>query len=786
MKVGRKPEYPEKTPDDELLKMLQMFVVAEAERVSIASKTASALKTKYSTMASKKSTAAPASRQYLGHQQPHPDLVLAGSAACTETTEKAAQDSSAKDVNRVFFNPVVSVKDIIQHKLNRSVMQEEDGESQERTEAAMAGMREVRVTKYVGGWAEKVKEGGSERDVAGKDTSHSGKNAGEQKTGDEDSTGEKCVFAGSPEIITDSDSSSGGSSPKVLPADAPSLEESPLSRDNESSCSNTVSASSTPNHSTAASVSSSPGMATSTSSHPKHAVVQLAHSHELVLSGEESLTTKRANSAKGELPSTGTKVPEVIVLKPSSIARSGLDVCPTVVSTLSGEKLLSEKNGNASKVSSIIDRPVVPSVKLSSTDEGSSTVCRTATSVSSGKQVPTSTSTKFTNSNSVSICSTASKVNSESVPSTVSLSNSAVCGTSASVSSNEVQSSPLQSMKLSTSASGHSAAVDVVVTSVSKAKVCVGEAAKQANVSCKAATQHGLVSKLSEPESLPQKDAPQTGKSVPFSGPDPKARGNLTTTTVSLTTPASTPVSCDPVNPVVSIKASKSDAVSSQSVCSIESEQIDLCMEVETEAEHEETLIIDLDEDDLEMNEGDTISLQRSVSSSSMKTLAPSQAAQKDKQTNSSSSSNYVKEKSLAQQSPKLPNDSNKSSPSQPSQNQQTCPPSILRTALAERQGMTQKPKNSPGSEKKTHSESSSFQSSIPRSPSLSAWMVSSPEQCKMVISDVRSLSGQAHEWKEGDSRQSPATSPQLHPQRWTPSPSAAVQEAQPSHAFRM
>ena len=106
---------------------------AEAEKVSAATKTASALKSKYTFMASKKSAAVTGQGQGQGRQHQLPQAP-SSSDSSPETAEKsawkAASSSGKTPMSRSqFWNPTVSVTDIIQGKIQRQQELDDEGQA---------------------------------------------------------------------------------------------------------------------------------------------------------------------------------------------------------------------------------------------------------------------------------------------------------------------------------------------------------------------------------------------------------------------------------------------------------------------------------------------------------------------------------------------------------------------------------------------------------------------------------------------------------------------------------
>ena len=131
---------------------------AEAEKVSAATKTASALKSKYTFMASKKSAAVTGQGQGRQHQLP---LAPSSSDSSPETAEKsawkAASSSGKTPMSRSqFWNPTVSVTDIIQGKIQMEL----DGEGQAGRDQAGRGET-----------AEQTCRDAAEKDASGKGSS---------------------------------------------------------------------------------------------------------------------------------------------------------------------------------------------------------------------------------------------------------------------------------------------------------------------------------------------------------------------------------------------------------------------------------------------------------------------------------------------------------------------------------------------------------------------------------------------------------------------------------------
>ena len=135
---------------------------AEAEKVSAATKTASALKSKYTFMASKKSAAVTGQGQGQGRQHQLPQAP-SSSDSSPETAEKsawkAASSSGKTPMSRSqFWNPTVSVMDIIQGKIQ--MQQELDDEGQAGRDQAGRGKT-----------AEQTRRDAAEKDASGKGSS---------------------------------------------------------------------------------------------------------------------------------------------------------------------------------------------------------------------------------------------------------------------------------------------------------------------------------------------------------------------------------------------------------------------------------------------------------------------------------------------------------------------------------------------------------------------------------------------------------------------------------------
>ena len=135
---------------------------AEAEKVSAATKTASALKSKYTFMASKKSAAVTGQGQGQGRQHQLPQAP-SSSDSSPETAEKsawkAASSSGKTPMSRSqFWNPTVSVTDIIQGKIQ--MQQELDDEGQAGRDQAGRGKT-----------AEQTCRDAAEKDASGKGSS---------------------------------------------------------------------------------------------------------------------------------------------------------------------------------------------------------------------------------------------------------------------------------------------------------------------------------------------------------------------------------------------------------------------------------------------------------------------------------------------------------------------------------------------------------------------------------------------------------------------------------------
>ena len=135
---------------------------AEAEKVSAATKTASALKSKYTFMASKKSAAVTGQGQGQGRQHQLPQAP-SSSDSSPETAEKsawkAASSSGKTPMSRSqFWNPTVSVTDIIQGKIQ--MQQELDDEGQAGRDQAGRGET-----------AEQMCRDAAEKDTSGKGSS---------------------------------------------------------------------------------------------------------------------------------------------------------------------------------------------------------------------------------------------------------------------------------------------------------------------------------------------------------------------------------------------------------------------------------------------------------------------------------------------------------------------------------------------------------------------------------------------------------------------------------------
>ncbi|XP_076457219.1 uncharacterized protein LOC143291271 [Babylonia areolata] len=158
-----------------------------------------------------------------------------------------------------------------------------------------------------------------------------------------------------------------------------------------------------------------------------------------------------------------------------------------------------------------------------------------------------------------------------------------------------------------------------------------------------------------------------------------------------------------------------------------------LLMEVETEAEKDDPLVINVDEDDHDKSENECIPSQKSNRCGFVKELAPSEAMLKS----------MSKEKS-----------------------------SVLSKKVQEQP------------RKKVKVTSSGSRSSVVSSSTSSQSLTSEP--CEMMICDVRSLSGTFHEWKEDSSKQ-PASlpkQPQLlpHQQSLLPPKQSRQQSLQQQH----
>ena len=135
---------------------------AEAEKVSAATKTASALKSKYTFMASKKSAAVTGQGHGQGRQHQLPPA-SSSSDSSPETAEKsawkAASSSGKTPMSRSqFWNPTVSVTDIIQGKIQ--MQQELDDEGQAGRDQAGRGET-----------AEQTRRDAAEKDASGKGSS---------------------------------------------------------------------------------------------------------------------------------------------------------------------------------------------------------------------------------------------------------------------------------------------------------------------------------------------------------------------------------------------------------------------------------------------------------------------------------------------------------------------------------------------------------------------------------------------------------------------------------------
>ena len=168
---------------------LCLYVVVEAERVSAATKTASALKSKYNFMANKKSAAATGQGQGRQHQ-PHP------APSSSESSPEKAGKPSVMGVSSfqkmpvsksLFMNPTVSVTDVIQEKIQKQLEEEgeaeeagEEGEDRDKTAAQRGKDAEMDASRKESSEVAVEKRGGPE-EVTGKTGVEEGKKGDEAK-----------------------------------------------------------------------------------------------------------------------------------------------------------------------------------------------------------------------------------------------------------------------------------------------------------------------------------------------------------------------------------------------------------------------------------------------------------------------------------------------------------------------------------------------------------------------------------------------------------------------------